>query len=101
MKKRLLTKEEFMKNRQKYTTELTITLKCKVTTHAASDAEAVKWAKAYVRDEIEDADFGDGVSRPVFKAKVVKKSRLTRKEMEQLLETERITDEKGNEGYAI
>lgn len=99
--KRLLSQEEFMKDRQKYTTELTITMKCQVTTHASSNAEAIKWATAYVLTGIEDADFGDAVSRPVVKAKVIKKSRLARKEKEKLLKTERRKDGHGNEGYII
>lgn len=100
-KQKMVTKEEFLKNRQLYTTEVTIMLRCQVTTHAASEAEAIKWSLASVKVEAEDADIGDKTRIRSALAKVVKARKFTKKELKELLDNSRMIDENGNEVYCL
>jgi len=100
-KQKMVTKEAFLKNRQMYTTEVTIMLRCQVTTDAASEAEAIKWSLASVKGEAEDADIGDKTRIRSAIAKVVKARKFTKKELKELLDNSRMIDENGNEVYCL
>lgn len=100
-KQKMVTKEEFLKNRQMYTTEVTIMLRCLVTTDAASEAEAIKWSLACIKGEAEVADIGDKSRIRSAIAKVVKARKFTKKELKELLDNARMIDENGNEVYCL
>lgn len=98
---KMVTKEEFLKNRQMYTTEVTVTVKCRVTTDATSEEEAIKWSLASVKGEAESADIGDDTRIRSALAKVVKARKFTKKELKELLDNSRMIDENGNEVYCL
>lgn len=89
-KQKMVTKEEFLKNRKWYTTEVTVTVKCRVYQDAASEKEAIAWAKHYVGRDL--GDLGDKCYTPKLDCKVIGKRKMTKAERDEVLAAEGYSD---------